>query len=311
MTQNGYYSVTTVGTTFAQTVLTRIAAITAADMVGSYVQAGPLGTANAYTIWYCTNTVTPTFGSTAITFSMTAPANFFVPPGLLFQSFATGWGDTLTATTPDIGSYTWSTSAGAFQVTAFNNGAIAPAVTGARTLSLVNYGSASCTVGITFATPPNLGWYSGLAVLWSSTTSYIRVDQQYIVLRAGSVYTIVATHSTSFNTGDRMVVVCSSGGTVTVYCNGTEVSSYVSGLSGTNFGPIYEQGIFVYGTIQPKCTMGNPRRDKRTTGRGTWQQRKYHTIDFGAGVIQNIATLPSQRRLMRTRRAVTSTGIRR
>jgi hypothetical protein len=67
--QNGLYDVTQPGTGATPFILTRnIDMDTAAEFPGAFIPVEDAGTANANSLWLCTNTAQPTVGTTAITF---------------------------------------------------------------------------------------------------------------------------------------------------------------------------------------------------------------------------------------------------
>jgi phage tail-like protein len=225
--QNGFYQVTTQGTASVAFVLTRLATPTAAQYVGAYVTA-QLGTANGQLTFYCTNTTTPTFGTTAIAFQQTPMPWAFYPGSIMFQSFAesTWWGDALaTSGMPDLGNYTWTAQASSFNISAFDGGSVTPSAANTRTYATIPYGSANCQLGVTIAALASTGYSLGLVARWASDTSYWRIDQTAIVLvSAGPTHTVEATHSVAFSAGDRMTVTL-NGNAITVYRNGTQVST--------------------------------------------------------------------------------------
>lgn len=68
--QNGLYVVTQAGSAGTPFILTRSDLMdTAAEFAGAFIAVEDAGTANANSLWLCTNTAAPTVGTTAITFS--------------------------------------------------------------------------------------------------------------------------------------------------------------------------------------------------------------------------------------------------
>lgn len=189
------------------------------------------------------------------------------PALITFDSFAlpSNWGTNLQTTSPDIGSFTWQQTAGQFQVNAFGNGSVVPIGLPGQTIAVMNYGSANAFVGVTFMSLAPTGWNNGLILRWVSNTSYIRVDQSYIVINNGTTSTVLAAHSTPFNPGDRMTVSC-SGNTITVFQNGTQVSQVVTAFNNgaTFFGIVTDNQVNVGpGKTQPTSTVMLQRRPRR------------------------------------------------
>jgi phage tail-like protein len=188
------------------------------------------------------------------------------PGNILFDSFslASNWGSALQATVPDIGSYTWQAESGQFQVNAFAGGSAVPLSMAGQTIAVINYGSANAFVGVTFASLSSSGWNNGLIIRWASNTSYIRVDENYIVTNNGTVSTVLAEHTFPFQQGDRMTVSC-NGNVITVYKNGSQVSQVTTAFnnSSTYFGLVTDnQSDVVPGTVQPRSTIQRRQRQR-------------------------------------------------
>ena len=177
-----------------------------------------------------------------------SPLSNNYPSSIYFESFAqpSGWGSTITGTAPDIGvpGTTWTAQVSNFVANAFNNGAAVPAVANTQTIETISYGSPNAFVGVTLSTLANSGWYSGLAVRWVSSTSYIRVDQAGVTANNAGTYITLAMHSTAFSAGDRMTVSC-NGNTIIVYRNGVPVSTVITSFNNTAtvFGIIVETSL--------------------------------------------------------------------
>lgn len=180
-----------------------------------------------YMIWF------DEFGNFIVKMAIRTPSSGNTPSLIMFDSFGlpSTWGTNLATTTPDIGTFTWVQETGTFQVSAFGNGAVVPS-TAAQTLAVVNYTSATASVGVTIAQLPTQGAWCGLVLRWSSDTSYIRSDQAAIVEVNGTAITILATHTTPFIAGDRMTATC-SGNVITVFRNGTQVSTATTSFNNT------------------------------------------------------------------------------
>lgn len=256
-TKNGLYSLTTVGTVSTPWVLTRVSTLAAA-YVGLVVSVDQ-GTVNAGTTWYCTNPTTPTFGSTTITFSQTAPYSY-TPASIYFDSFTSGWGTTLNARTTDIGGAQWVTEVGSMSVSAFSDGTVAPAVQGQRSYAVIP-AQANCQVGVTFVTGPDTGNSQGIVFRWSSDGNYWRADQGSLTKKVSGVYTVVAPHSTVFSPGDRMNITM-NGSSITCYRNGVQVSTATDAFNDTaNFhGIIYEPTTITNFPVQVRPQMPTRRR---------------------------------------------------
>lgn len=188
---------------------------------------------------------------------------------IVYDSFSlpSNWGSTLTGrsagTYPDIiGSdvSNWVQQAGTFNVNAFGNGCIAPSSLTVQTLATMNAGvtlGANVYCAVTLSAFQNTGNWVGLVIRWASNTSYIRVDQNAIVSVNGSTITVLATHSTQAQPGDRLMVLA-NGTTITAYINGSQVSTTTSSFnqSATIFGVVSDvnsQFTFKQGKPEPEA----------------------------------------------------------
>jgi hypothetical protein len=300
---NGYYAVTTVGTVSVATVLTRYGT-GASSYPGSYVYVES-GTANGGKTYYCTNTSTPTLGTTALTFSATASAGYFYPNNIMFDSFAkpSDWGSNVTLHTPEVGlnsnvQYAYTAASSNFVIDAFTNGVVRPANPNTQCLVYVPYASANTMTGITIVTTPiQLGFVQGLACRVASASSYIRIDQNAIVENNGGTYTVLVAHSVPAAAGDRLTAIC-NGNTITAYINGTQVSTTSTSFNNSqvNFGFIYETSSTVGGVVQPRATLGIPRR-RRSSIRARINYLQAPFIWKLTGTIQPRTTVPIPRRV--------------
>ena len=166
-----------------------------------------------------------------------------IPPNLLFNGFSQygQWGSTLDTLTPDVGSYTWVAQASTFSADPFSGGCVFPTTALTRTEALVNYGSGNANTGVTLLTDVSTGWAHGIVGRWSSDSNYWRVSAKYLKKNVAGTLSTVATHSTAFSAGDRMTVSW-NGSVITVYRNGTQVSTATDSFNSTAtyFGIIYE-----------------------------------------------------------------------
>jgi hypothetical protein len=303
---NGYYTVSTVGAGGISTVLTRYTTgiVPAASYPDSYVNV-QLGTAGAGKTYYCTNTSTPTLGTTALTFSQSAPTGTFYPTSLVFDSFAkpADWGGNATLHSPEVGlssgsQFTYTAQSNNFLLDAFNSGVVKPSNPNSKCIVTTNYGSAAAMLGITIVTTPlTAGFVQGVVGRLASATSYIRIDQSAIVQNNGGVFTILAAHSTAAQAGDRLTALF-NGNTITAYVNGVQVSQATSisfNNTQTNFGYIYDSQSTVSGTTQKKATVANPRRLRRSI-RAVSQTVAGRPLWALAGSVQKRATVPVPRR---------------
>lgn len=162
-----------------------------------------------------------------------------LPESLIYDSFTFGSGNTISGRITDDTSTTWSVQTGGFTVSPFGNGCAYPTAT--RSIATVNYGSPNGQAGLTIVTEPNAGQSTGLVFRWSSNSNYWRCDQATLKKNVNGTLTTVATHSTPFAAGDRMIVLL-NGSSITVQRNGVTVSTATDSFnsSATNFGIITE-----------------------------------------------------------------------
>jgi hypothetical protein len=303
---NGYYTVTTVGTSLVKTVLTRYTTgvLPAANYPDSYVYV-EAGTVNAGATYYCTNTSTPTLGTTALTFSTTAPVGSFYPTNLVFDSFAkpSDWGNNVTTHNPEVGlssgsQFTYTANVNNFKLNAFASGVVVPSNLGAQCMATINYGQANAMLGITLVTTPTgFGYTMGIVGRVASATSYIRIDQNGIIQNNAGVFTVLATHSTAANAGDRITALF-NGNVITAYINGIQVSTVTTSFNNTQtvFGYTYEPAYSISGRTQPRTTVTWSRRPAKR-GRSFSQSIKGSPKFGGNGATQPWTTRPVPRRL--------------
>jgi hypothetical protein len=152
--QNGLYGVTQPGTAGTPFILTRDPDMdTAAEFSGAFIPVEDAGTANANTLWLCTNTADPTVGTTAIVFTQLNGATALIAgAGITISgntvSVATTYaGGTSIATVGTITAGTWNGTA----VAVLYGGTGATTAAGART-NLGATGKYSALVGDAAAT---------------------------------------------------------------------------------------------------------------------------------------------------------------
>lgn len=212
------------------------------------------------------------------------PSTGNAPSNIMFDSFAlpSNYGTNVTSTTPDIGGvanngsqFSYTAQVNNFACNGYGDGSIVPTAATGQNIVTVNYGSANAEVGITILALPNANYYSGLVVRYASTTSYIRVDQNQVVQVDGAKNPALATHTTPFQSGDRMVVNC-NGNVIQVSRNGSVVSTVTTTFNNTqtNFGPLMDNiAPSQPGTPQPPAIQqlqkqtrkATPKRKRRTT----------------------------------------------
>ena len=110
--------------------------------------------------------------------------------------------------------------------------------------ALISSTLSNCQVGVTLVTPPSsviiVGSIAqGIVFRWQSDTQYWRCDRNYIVL-VNTSKTIMATHSTPFSDGDRMVVSM-NGSTIQVFRNNNPVP--VSSVTNATFSSNTTHGL--------------------------------------------------------------------
>jgi hypothetical protein len=303
---NGLYSLTTVGSGSVKWVLTRTSTANTA-YPGLYVEA-LAGATNGGTLFYCQNATTPTFGSTAITFSATPPTNSY-PSGLFFDSFTSFQGITIAARAPDIGATTWVVEAGGMTVNAFSSGSVVPTTQNVRSYAVLST-LATCQLGVTFCSPANSGYSQAIVFRWASDTSYWRADQNTITKRVAGVFVTVASHATPFLAGDRMNITL-NGSVITVYRNGVQVSTVTDAFNNTAafHGVLYEPTTITnYPTMMRRsASVARSRPGKNVVSRGRlaqppWPQAVLGTKEIPEGIPRTARRKPPSKRADRDRR---------
>jgi len=166
-----------------------------------------------------------------------------LPNGVAFDSFVTGVGEQLSSYTAlDDGVYNWTVATGNFTVSPYANGCAYPSNQAARSIAVVNTGSANAQAGITFVTNPTAEWVTGLILRYASATSYLEATMTELVENNAGTFSVIGNYSTPFVAGDRMVVTL-NGNIITVYRNGVSVLSSSTSFNSTqtSFGIAYEQ----------------------------------------------------------------------
>jgi hypothetical protein len=274
---NGLYSLTTAGSGASKWVLTRTATPNT-TYPGLTVEAD-FGTVNAGLLFYCQNLTTPTFGTTAITFTQSPVGQFNLPNQLYFDSFTNGLNTTISGSAPDIGAATWTLQTGAMTTNPYNNGVLIP-VQGTRSYATMAT-QANCQLGVTFTTLPDSGNSQGIIFRWSNDNNYWRADQNSLTKKVAGVFTIVANHSTPFSALDRMNITL-NGSSITCYRNGVSVSSVTDAFNSTqvNHGCIYEPTTT---TNFPTMTRQSSSTRKRTTKSTRPSKQRRFEPGFGQG----------------------------
>jgi hypothetical protein len=168
-----------------------------------------------------------------------------VSNNLFFDSFSASYGVLGSAHNPELpgdGTH-WIADSGTFTAGPYNGRGAAwptpPINTAQAYRVLISSGMANCQVGVTFVTPPSSAVITGsiaqgIIFRWQSDTQYWRCGRYYVML-VNTTKTIMATHSTPFSDGDRMVVSM-NGSTINVYRNNNPVpvSTVTSATFSTN-----------------------------------------------------------------------------
>lgn len=292
-TQNGIYQLSTVGSGSVSWVLTRTTANTAYP--GLAVQADQ-GTVNGGLTFYCQNTSTPTFGTTAITFSATALPATLQPPGLIFDSFTQGWGTSISGSATDISGLTWTAQAGGMTMTAFGNGTVSPTTMGTRSESLISSGLSNCALGVTFASGPDSGNSQALVFRWTSDSNYWRADQYTLSKLVAGVWTVLAAHTTQFLPGDRMNVTL-NGSVITVFRNNVQVSTATDAFNSTatSHGILYEQTT---PSNYPTFSRQTATSTRKRVGSGAGRRR--FTPENGEGLLGEAKPKPARKSRKKT-----------
>lgn len=160
------------------------------------------------------------------------PGSVVFPNNFAFDSFTAQATGNISGRVSDDGSGTWVQQAGTFNLSAFNNGSVYPAVTAQRTYATMNSGVADTKVGVTFLTSPVPAQTQALVLRWTDDTHYIRAGRVNLRTNNGGVLTVLGTYSTPFSDGDRMTVTM-NGTAIQVFRNGVSVLSVTSSFNQT------------------------------------------------------------------------------
>lgn len=163
-----------------------------------------------------------------------------LPGTFAFDSFTAGANTSLSGRTTDDSALTWTVQTGGYTISPYDKGCAYPTTPGTRSIATVTV-AADCVVSATVVTAPQAGQAAGIVFRWSDNSNYWRCGQNTLRKNVAGTLSTVATHSTPFSPGDRMVVIL-SGSSITVQRNGVTVSSATDAFnsSATKHGIIAE-----------------------------------------------------------------------
>jgi hypothetical protein len=145
-----------------------------------------------------------------------------------YDSFTGRLGD-LNGRTVDVGSGSWASTAGAWNVTNQFGGVVLPKQVGIANAARVSSVS-DIQIGVTFFNPTSAG-NQAILFRYSDTSNYWYATRASVVKVAAGVSTYTY-HSTAFSDGDRMTVKL-SGSSIIVLRNGSQVNSVTDSFNST------------------------------------------------------------------------------
>jgi hypothetical protein len=161
-----------------------------------------------------------------------SPGSTGIPNNLIFDSFTTQAGNSLNGRVTDIGSAAWVQEAGEFQLSPVNDGIIYQETSGERTYAVINSGVSNTQVGVTLVSAPETGNVQGIIFRWSDDNNYFLVGENKLYVKEAGSWTTLASLTTPFQAGDRMVVQL-NGTSITILRNGLSVRTFTSSFNET------------------------------------------------------------------------------
>lgn len=130
----------------------------------------------------------------------------------------------------EYGSKTWVDRVTGFARHSYGYGVIRP--TTSRSLSTIDYGTASAAVSATFTSAPASGTQA-IILRYVSTTSYLRATRTVLQTVVSGTATTIATYATPISSGDRLTVIA-NGNNYSVLRNGIQVATATSSVNNTS-----------------------------------------------------------------------------